>query len=271
MQEKLVSLEKAAEIVGNGSSLAIGGITLGRKPMAFLRQLVKREVKDLSLYAFLSSIDVDMLIGAGCVKKVAAAYIGFEGMGMAPNFRRSSERDDIEVVELSEYMYILGLRATRMGLPYLPTKAGLGSQLVDVLGLKMVNCPYTNERFLAVPAIIPDIAVIHVLKSDIYGNVQNPAKRDFLVDSDYLLMRAAKKKIITAEEIVPPEEIREKPEDTIIFHYEVDAVVHAPKGAYPTSFVPLYPADLAHIGKYLKLSKDPKGFQQYLKEYVLAG
>ncbi len=269
MREKLVGLKTAAEMVEDGCSLAIGGITMGRKPMAFLRQLVSNSVKGLTIYAFLSGIDVDMLIGAGCVKRLVSAYVGFEGMGMAPNFRRCSVTNEIEVREHSEYMYILGLRASRMGVPYLPTKAGLGSQLIDVLNLKTVACPYTEEKLLAIPAITPDIAVIHVLKSDAYGNIQNPAKRDFLVDSDYLLIRAAKKKIVTAEEIVPEEEIRQKPEDTVIFHYEVDAVVHSPRGAYPTSFVPLYPPDLSHMGKYLKLSKTPEGFQEYLKEYVL--
>ena len=268
MKEKVMSLDAAAKMVEEGSSLGIGGTSLCRKPMAFVSSLVRQGARKLDVYSFLSGMDVDLLIGAGCVRTIATCYLGLEGLGGAPNFKLYSGTGAFEAKEYSEYMLVYGFRAARMGLPFLPTKAGLGSHLVDLLGLKTMECPYTGDKLLAIPAIRPDVAVIHAWRSDPYGNIQNPLSGDFSVDSDYVLLRAAGKRIVTVEQVVSHERIRKENEKTVLFDFEVNAVVEAPRGAFPTSFIPEYATDLDEIRTYLKMSKTVEGSKDYLDRFV---
>ncbi len=268
MKKKVLSLQEASMLVENGCSLGIGGTSLCRKPMAFVSAIIKRGAKDLDISTFLSGMDADLLIGAGCIRTLSSCYVGFEGLGAAPNFTKKAVSGEIIAKEYSEYMLVYGLRAARMGLTFIPTKAGLGSQLIETLDLKTIECPYTGQIFLAIPAISPDVAVIHAQRSDRYGNIQNPLKKDFSIDTDYVLLRAAKKRIVTVEEIVSRDMIREENERTVIFDFEVDAIVEVPNGAAPTSFLPEYDADLEEINTYLKMSRTSEGFKEYLEKFV---
>lgn len=268
-REKLLSLEAGAQLIPDGASLLLGGTTFNRKPMEFVRALVRAGVKDLRLYSFLGSMDVDLLVGADCAAATYCSYVGFELLGMAPGFRRRAEAGKIRVWEHSEGTFINGLRASAMGVPFLPAHASFGSELLEDLQLKMMDCPYTGQKVLACKAIHPDVAVLHALRADPYGNTQGPGIPDFLVDSDYMAARAAQRVIVTVEEVVSPEEIRRCPERTVLFHYEVEAVVHAPRGAYPCGYMPLYAPDWAHLQMYVRSAGSEMSFQDYLKKHVL--
>ena len=139
------------------------------------------------------------------------------------------------------------LRAAAAGLPFLPTRAALGSQLSEARGLRTVRDPYSGEDYLAIPALAPDLALIHAWRADPDGNVQMPWPPDHLADVDVLIARAARRVIVTVGRIVTREEVRCAAERTVLFGFEVDAVVPAPGGAWPTASAPDYGADLTAV------------------------
>ncbi len=141
------------------------------------------------------------------------------------------------------------LRAAAAGLPFLPTRAAMHSDLVAARGMREVADPYTGISYLAVPALAPDVAFIHAWRADAAGNVQMPWPPDHLADVDVLLARAAKRVVVTVERIVPSDEVARSSERTVLFGFEVGAVVEAPRGAWPTASAPDYPADLRAVAE----------------------
>ncbi len=268
MRRVLTSLEEAASIVKDGDLVTTGGATFHRVPMEFVRELVRQERKNLTLVDREPAMDFDLLIGAGCVAKIRAGMLAFEVLGLAPNFRRKSEAHEIITKEGACQPIIAGLRAAAMGLPSMPVKGMLGSDLLDISevigGYKQVEDPFTGERMLAVRAIEPDVAVIHVQKADEYGNVR--VEGPFY--EDVIKAKAAKMVVVTAEELIPNDQFRKMPEATTIPHFLVDAVVETPKGAYPCSCFNYYDADYDHIQEYLETVANDQ-FKEYLRKYVL--
>lgn len=268
MKEKLVGLEEAIGIIKNGDSIGIGGASLVYKPMALIRAIIKREIKNLTVYTLMGDIDVDMLIGAGCIKSVCAGYVGFPMIGMAPNFRRAAENGEIEVKESSELSFCLGLRAAYMGIPFFPTRSLLGSDLLKIRrDYKVFDCPVTNQKLVAIPAIKPDVALIHGYQADPYGNVQ-AIERQIMIDFITSIAKSANKTIVSVEKIINHEEVLQHPEKTILPHYEVDFIVEIPYGTHPSGFLPLYPPDITHLGEYRTAAADPESFGRYLEKYV---
>ena len=156
---------------------------------------------------------------------------------------------EVRALEYSELVFVSGLRASLAGLPFLPTRGARGSDLVAELGLQEIACPYSGEHLLAAPAIRPDVCVIHAEAADEQGNVIAPSTHDFLFDADATLARASAAVVVTAERIVPTSEIRRT--GALLFSYEVDAVVEAPRGAWPTALPGVYGADLETVRTYL--------------------
>jgi len=246
---KVTSVDDAVELVRDGASLGIGGVLLRRKPIAFLSALADAGLRDLRLLTFLASLDVDLLVARGSVAEVHAGYVGFEQLGFAPAFGRAVAAGEVRALEYSELVFVSGLRASLAGLPFLPTRGARGSDLVAELGLREIECPYTGERLLAAPAIRPDVCVIHAEAADEQGNVIAPSTHDFLFDADATLARASAAVVVTAERIVATSEIRRA--GALLFSYEVDAVVEAPRGAWPTALPGVYGADLEAVRAYL--------------------
>ncbi|MGD2272384.1 MAG: CoA-transferase [Desulfobacterales bacterium] len=267
MKKILASLDEAAGFVRDGALVTFGGATFSRAPMEFVRELVRQGKKDLHLIDREPAMDFDMLIGAGCVAMVRTGMLAFEVFGMAPNFRKKSEMGQIVTKEGACQPIIAGFRAAAMGLPSLPIKGMLGSDLLtisEVIGSqKEFKDPFTGETMIAVRAIEPDVTVIHAQKADEYGNVR--IEGPFY--EDVIKAKAAKKVVVTVEELIPNSEVRKMPEATTIPHFIVDAVVKAPRGAHPGSCLNYYDTDYAHIQAYLKAAADNK-FEQYLDEYV---
>ncbi len=254
---KLISLAEAAALVGDGCRLGIGGVLTRRKPIALLAAVAERVASGtgggpvgLEIVSFLAGLDVDLLVAAGVAAEVRSGYVGFEQLGFAPAFSLAVEGGALRAHEYSEMLFTAGLRAAGAGLPFMPTRGATGSALLGELGLQTVRCPYSGEDVTAVPALAPDVTVIHADAADAQGNVALPAVRDFLFDSDALLARASSSVIVSAERIVETAELRGQ--GALLFSYEVDAVVHAPGGAWPTALPGSYAADTARIARYLK-------------------
>ncbi len=264
MADKVVSMETAVERVAPGSTLGLGGMTLYRRPVAFVRALVRRFLQtgspgDLTLLAFTAGMESDLLVGAGLVSRVRSCYFGLEIFGLAPMFTYCAGRGELEIMEETEASLAFGLRAAMAGVGFMPGRGWLGTDLPrlrpDVLTIKD---PYSGEELAAFPAIQPDVAVIHALAADQDGNAQIGANQGV----DIELAMTAGEVIITAEEIHP------ELEKADIVAPLVSAVVLAPRGAEPTSCHPLYPMDGQALLAYSEQVADPSSFERYLRNWL---
>lgn len=260
MTDKLITMEAAVERIPSGCTLGLGGITLYRRPVAFSRALIRRhrrtgEPQNLTLLVFTAGFESDLLVGAGMVARVRSCYFGLEIFGLAPMFTYSASQANIEIVEETEMSLALGLRARIAGIGFMPGRAWLGTDLPRLRpDVQMVTDPYSGELLMAFPPIAPEVVVIHALLADPEGNAQIGANKG--IDEDLVL--SAEYVIVTAEEIVPRLDRAE-----IVAPF-VHAVVHAEKGAIPTSCHPLYPIDGEALLAYTESVSDPETFETYL-------
>ena len=199
---RLGSWDDAVALVPDGSRVGFSGAVLRGKPVAAARALARAGKRDLELVTFTGSLEVELLLAANALRTVVSSYVGLGPHGLARGFSAAVAEGAIEDRELSEWMLVGGLRAAVMGLPFLPTRAALGSQLVEERGFRTIVDPYTGDELLAVPAIRPDVAFVHAWRADEDGNVQFPWPPDHLADVDLLVARAARTVVVSVEEIV---------------------------------------------------------------------
>jgi glutaconate CoA-transferase subunit A len=264
---KLVSIDEAAAAVPDGARIAFGGGgAMMRRPMAFARALVRRDARDLQVFHMLAGLETDLLIGAGAVASTNCAYVGLLEHGQAPCFQRAAREGGLTVNEYSEFMYIAGLRAADLGLPFVPWKTPWGSDMVAALGLRTVRDPYGDGEYLAVPALKLDFAVLHVARADADGYVEQPDEPDLIWDYDHLIGRVAETTIVCAEEIAAPR----SPARVALVGREVAHVVHVPGGAWPGGVHPVYGPDIAHVtGTYLPAAAaGGEELTAYLRDYA---
>jgi acyl CoA:acetate/3-ketoacid CoA transferase alpha subunit len=259
---KVTNLSDAAALVRDGDVLAIGGAFFENVPMALIREIIRQEKKDLTIIITAHGIAVDILVGAGCVREVLGAYVGFEGYGLAPNFRRAVEEGTITFKESACYATASGLRATAWGLPFMPLKGLIGSDLLD-RHPEYKRFSWDGEEVVLVPALKPTVALIHANRSDSEGNVQTEG-----ASWDDVIAEAADRVIVTVEQIVPDDVIRRQPHKTEFPGFLTTAVVEVPYGAHPAGCPGAYDFDEPHIQEYLKAGKTADGFRTYLEEYV---
>jgi len=267
--EKLTTLEKAAALVKDGDLLAIGGCLYSRTPLALLWALLRRRPRDLTLARNLMSYEGEWAMVAGAAKKVITAWMGI-GLpwGLSRIQREYVEQGKVEFEEWSHLALGLRFRAAAMGVPFLPSLTMLGSDLMGVGGSKTIECPYTGRTLHAVPALFPDVALIHVHRADRTGNGQI----DGYPHMDADLARAATTVIMTAEEIVSEDQIRRHPDRTVIPGFAVDALVHVPYGSYPHECYALYDSEPSHFTTYVDgiKARGAAGVADYLDRYVYA-
>ena len=244
-QQHILDEVTAASWVQDGMTIAVGS----PPPMALLRQIIRRGVKNLTVVD--SGVTLDLLIAAGCVRKVISYYAGGGfGVPVAPAFRRAVERGEVDVWECEEGILTTGLQAAAQALPFLPWRGGVGTSLPEVnKELKVIQDPIRGETLIAVPPIKPDVALLHAATADAYGNVQHCGGPGWL---DLFLYRAADRTIVQVEKIIPNEEIRANPWATTIGG--ADAIVRAPYGAHPSYSRGYYIQDNAHLRQYLEAS-----------------
>lgn len=266
MRKKLVSIEEAVSLCGSGSSLALGGAAMRRKPMALVRALAARPVDELELWTWIGSIDVDLLVGAGRVRRVNSAYVGFGALGLAPTSRRAFADGTVEFCDWSESSLVASFRAGGGGLPAALTRALLGTSLAPGLA-REVTLPFTDEPLLAVPAARPDVAFIHAQCADELGNVRR-WRPNLTDDIDHLIAACARTVVVSVEEIQDAEEILANRDETLIPGNYVSAVVHLPHGAHPTGCDGYYDADLEHLAEYTQASRTLEGMNDYIAGFV---
>ncbi|GAB4470754.1 MAG: CoA transferase subunit A [Anaerolineales bacterium] len=264
MTAQFVSLEEAVAQVSNGQMLALGGMTLYRRPVAFTLEMIrqnhpKQKISDLTLLAFTAGYESDLLVGAGLARNIRTCYFGLEIFGFAPMFTYYANRAALNVIEETEASIAFGLRAQMAGVGFMPSAAWIGTDLPKLRrDVKTILDPYTGEELTAFPAIKPDIAVIHALKADQDGNVVIGKNKG--IDEELAL--TAETVIVTTEEIVPA-----LTEADIAAPF-IDLVIYAPQGAKPTSCHPLYPLDGFTLLEYVSSVNDPESFNRYLEKIL---
>jgi glutaconate CoA-transferase subunit A len=260
MKSKCISIEEAVELVQSGSMLALGGMTLYRRPVAFVRALINHHQKtntpdNLTLLAFTAGYESDLLVGAGLVSKVRSCYFGLEIFGFAPMFTSLANNGQLEIIEETEISISMGLRAQMASVGFMPGLGWIGTDLPHLRpDVRTIIDPYSGEELMAFPAIHPDIAVIHAITADYDGNALIGDNKGV----DIELSIASKTVIITTEELVP--ELNKAD----LVAPSIHAVIHTPHGAAPTSCHPLYPLDTETILQYTEQVSDQDSFNNYL-------
>jgi len=265
--DKRMSLADAAALVRDGDVVVAGGCCYSRTPWALLLELLRAERRDLTLARNLMCYEAELFLATGAATKLVSSWVGI-GLrwGIPKVFREYVERDPAIYEEWSHLSFGMRFLAASMGLPFLPTASLLGSDLLDRLPAQEMRCPFTDDLLVAVPALVPDVALVHAQTVDMQGNAQVQGAP--YMDLEYA--RAARTVIVSAEEVVPSEAIVRHADRTLIPGFLVDAVVEVPFGAYPHECHGRYEADFAHFDAYTALvdAGGTEGVHAYLREHV---
>lgn len=261
---RLMSLADAVrEYVRDGDCIFVGGFGQAI-PFATAHEIIRQRRRDLVLCRSGADILFDLMIAAGCVSKVITGFIGNPGVGLANAFRRAAEAGRIEVEDWTNFAMVLRLHAGAMGVPFLPTATLAAGDIAGRLDVRPVVCPYSGERLVAVPALNPDVAIVHAQRGDAAGNIQLTGLSGDTVEG----AMASERIIATVEEIVPAAEIRKAPDRTIIPGFRVAAVCHRPWGAYPSYVDGFYGRDDEAYGEWDSLSRDPERLEKWIDDEV---
>jgi glutaconate CoA-transferase subunit A len=258
------------DIVKPERKIAIGGGAMFLKPMEVIREIIRQQIKELEIITLIGDLDIDLLCGVGALKEIQSCYIGLPMIGMALNFRKSIEQGTgLILKEWTELSMVRAFQAGAMGIPVVPIRSLLGSDLVKVRS-DFREVIIDNKKYIEIPALNPDLAIIHAYAADPNGNIFYPSKH-ILDDFSILPAQCSNELFVTVEKMITNQEGRELVEQGFIpmFPYiEVDYVAEAPRGAWPTGFPPLYTGDMGHLMNYSGMSRSSEGFDMYLQEHV---
>ena len=277
-QHKRPLLDKTSDVasaietwVRDGDYLATGGFGGDRIATALIHEVVRQRRQDLGLAGHTTTHDFQILCAGNqtnrgqLLNRVDIAYIvGLEARGLSPHARRVVESGEVQFCEWSNYALALRFQAAAMGVPFLPTTGLAGTDTFAHSAAKKTICPFTGRQVVAVPALWPDVALIHVHEADCYGNCRI---RGTTV-ADYHLARAAKRVVVSCERLVDNDVIRADPSQTVIPFYCVDAVCEVPLGSYPGNMPYEYFSDEQHLSEWLRVEKDPQDHLQFLKRHL---
>ena len=271
MADKVRSLPEVVASIPDGANLTFGGFAAYFTPLALVRELIRQGKRALEMTSVAECWVADYLAGADRIRRVRFSNFMFEGLGRCQNFARAVEQGRIEVEDYSHFAITSRLVAAGFGLPFMPVKSMAGTDLMGRRGFETdkaqpLTCPFTGEHVLLVPAVRPDVAVLHVARADREGNSQLFGYTAVVEEQ----ARAAQRVIVTTEEVVEDTVIRAQPELTVLPGFLVDAVVEVPFGAHPTGMYRYYDPDFEFMRDYYAASRDPAAFRAHLEEWVLA-
>jgi glutaconate CoA-transferase subunit A len=279
--------EAIRRFVKDGSHICIGGFTVNRNPMAAVYEIIRQKKRNLHLYVHSNGQGMDELVGGGCVSRIEIAYAG--NGRFAPTcicFRKAVETGLVQVEDYSNYQMTLRFLAGAMGVPFLPTRSSLGTSILERWGfsekerladprlpdrkLCVMENPFgrwgETEKVVLVPAIQPDVSIIHVQKADRAGTL----RIEGLTFADVEQVKSARHVIVTCEELVESDTLRSNPDLNQVPFFCVDAVVHVPLGAYPTACYRHYDYDPVYLGQYRKAAQDEAAHRAYLEKNIFS-
>ncbi|MFO0692757.1 MAG: CoA-transferase [Polyangiales bacterium] len=268
MADKRMTEEEVVAQLRDGMTIGIGGWGSRRKPMSLVRAIARSNLKDLTIVSY-GGPDVGILCATGQAKKIVYGFVSLDSIPLEPHFRAARQAGTIEVMELDEGMFQWGLNAAALRLPFLPTRAGLGSDVLTYNpSLKLVKSPYADgEELVAMPALRLDVALVHMNRADVQGNGQFLGPDAYFDD---LFCMAADKAFMSTEKIVPTEQLLD--EGSIltlkINRMMIAGVVEAPGGAHFTECPPDYGRDEAFQKDYAASAKDPEAWKAFKAKYI---
>ncbi|MBI5029734.1 MAG: CoA transferase subunit A [Chloroflexi bacterium] len=269
MTKRMTMRDAIAQFVPNGSSVVMGAALESLIPFAAGHEIIRQRIQDLTLVGPISDMLFDQLIGAGCVTKIIAAWVGNVSAGLAHNYRRACEQGiphRLEVIDHSNFTISLALLAGGLGAPYIPTYSLLGSDLLKTNPtFKESTSPFGGGKVLLVPALQPDVAILHVQRSDDDGNAH--AWGNLGISEEAAM--ASKRVIIVAEEIVPREIIVSDPNRVLAPSFKVAAVVHEPGGAHPSPVQGHSNRDHEFYHEYHRATRTKEGMEVWVDEWVM--
>jgi len=265
-------MAEAVSSIPNGSHIALGGFAITRCVIAFVHEMIRQSKRDLVISQCIAGMDTDLLVGAGCVKHLIYGGGSLDRFGLHECINRAIDSKTITIEEYSSLSICFKFLAGSLGLPFLPIKSIIGSDIHQNLKkearemlVKEAICPFTGENLLYLRALNPDVAILHMNQSDEEGNAiiygptwDNPE-----------LAKASKRIILISEEIVPRGYLQKVAESVFVPAFRVEKVVHTPFGAHPTAVYRVYDFDADHLKYYAEQNKDEKKFKEYLDYYVL--
>ena len=253
MRNRMLDLESAvAGAVGDGDTIFVGGF--GQcVPFASAHEIIRQKRKNLVLCRSGADIVFDLMIAANCVMKVIVGYLGNPGVGLAHAFRRAAEAGDIEIEDWTNFSMIQRLHAGALGVPFIPTATLVGGDLPKNIDVRPVTCPYTGETMMAVPALRPDVALVHAQFADAEGNVQLYGLPGDTIEGAL----ASERIVVTVERIVSADVIRRSPERTILPGFRVASVTEVPWGAHPSYVDGFYGRDDDAYLEWNEFARDP--------------
>jgi glutaconate CoA-transferase subunit A len=283
---KLMDLDEAVRsFVRDGSHMSIGGFSISRNPMAAVYSIIRRRIKNLHFYVHSNGTGIDELIGGGCISRLEIAY-GGNGKAAATciRFRKAVQEGTLQIEDYSNYQMTLRFHAGAMGVPFLPTRSSLGTDIVNLWGfpeeirqqdpkiadkkLIVMDNPFGSwsgaSKVVLVPAINPDVTIIHVQKADCYGTSRIMG----LTYADIEQAKASHHVIVTCEELVEPADLRENPGLNQLPFIHVSAVCHVPFGAYPTATYRYYDYDARYLIAYAEAARNDKLFREYQEKFI---
>ncbi len=265
-KSKLIPLSEAIRrFVPDGSAVAAGLGLEALIPFAAGHEIIRQRKRGLTLIGPISDILFDQLIGAGCADGVRAAWVGNVITGSGYNFRRAVESGRLRVEDHSNLTLAMALKAGALGVPFLPVRSALGSDLFSTNpGIRRCNCPFSGDLLVAVAAIRPDVAIVHVQRADEYGNAHSWGNLGVTRDG----CLASRQVIITAEQIVPTALITNDPNRVVTPGFRVSAVVHVPWGGHPSPVPGCYNRDHQAFLDYSAESGSVAAFERWLGHWV---
>lgn len=268
MANKRMSAEEAVSRLESGMTIGIGGWSSRRKPMALVKEVLRSDLKDLTVVTY-GGPEVGLLVAAGKVKEVVFGYVTMDGVPLDPHFRKARQNGEVAVRELGEGMVYLGLYAASINMPFLPTRVGLGTDVLTYNpDLKLIADPYdSGEEFVAMPAIHLDAALIHMNRADELGNAQCTGPDPYF---DHVFAAAARQTFVSVEQVVPTEELTADyhPSTIAIKRMHVAGVVEAPGGAAFTSCEPDYGINFEAQRHYAESAASTEAWEAYLGEFL---
>jgi len=265
LMSKVGTLSDIGSQIKSGDFVAIGGGWSCNKPMAIIREILRQKVSGLKVMSIVGGWEMEWLLAGGAVDHLVFSFLSLEAFGLPSNFRRVAEKNLIKLTEIEGCSIVKGLAAAATGLPFAVFKGPKGSDIVAEAPelYKTMTCPFTGQELTAIQAIEPDVAILHAQRADEQGNVQMFGTSA----SDMHMAMAAKKVIVTVEEIISAEEIRESKSATMLFRTDVDLVIHQPFGASPCSCVPYYSAHLVQMMQDVQ-GIHPKKAAEYIPQVL---
>jgi glutaconate CoA-transferase subunit A len=272
MSGKVRSVSEAVRGIPDGAHIALGGFAIARNPISVVHELIRQRKRDLTLSQCVMGMDTDLLVGAGLVQRLIVGGGSLDRFGPVHCVNRARESGSVTALDSTSLSVCFGYLAGALGLSFMPIKSMLGSDVLARLeagagagSVRRMRCPFTDEEYVLLRALEPDVALVHVQVADAEGNCRINGPRWENEEQ----AKAARRVIVVAEELVSTDYFRRFPERTLIPGHRVEAVIHQPSGAYPTAVYGCYDYDAGHLKMYVDHARDPERFGAYLDRFVL--